>query len=127
MRIIVAGGRDFRYRDIAFVCLAKHVKQGDTVISGHARGADIIGEMYARTHNIDLELHSADWNRYGKAAGRIRNSQMADVADKLIAFWDGKSRGTKHMISEAKKKGLELIVYDYYGGILETSANKGSQ
>ncbi len=115
MKIVVAGGRDFENKQVAFACLDEQVKAGDTIISGHARGADTMGELYAEEHGNRLEKYPADWNKYGRSAGYIRNSKMASVADKVVAFWDGKSRGTQHMINIAKNKGLELTVYDYNG------------
>lgn len=84
-----------------------------TVISGHAPGADTLGEIYADDNDIPVELHPADWNRYGKAAGHIRNAQMADVADAAVIMWDGKSKGTKNMIHEMKKRGLPYILRFY--------------
>ena len=119
MKIIVAGGRDFNNIQVACQCIDKHVSKNDTIISGHARGADIIGELYASRNSIDLEIYPADWDTYGKRAGYIRNAKMADVADKLIAFWDKKSHGTKNMIEQAIKKKLDVIVYDYNGNLID--------
>ena len=116
MKVIIAGGRDFNNREVAFKCLDKRMwSKGDVIVSGHASGADALGEEYAKAHGLDIDLHPANWREYGRAAGPIRNREMAEVADKLIAFWDGKSRGTKNMISEAKEKGLCVVVYDYGG------------
>lgn len=115
MRTIIAGGRDFTNTSVAFACLESLVEAGDIIISGHASGADHIGELYAEKHGLECELYPADWKTYGRAAGPIRNEQMAKVADRLIAFWDGRSRGTKSMINLAKKHDCEVIVFDYYG------------
>lgn len=82
-------------------------------MSGHARGADQMGETYAQSKGYDVKIMPADWNRYGKSAGPIRNRAMADVSDVLVAFWDGKSRGTMHMISLARAKGLRVHVVGY--------------
>ena len=86
------------------------------IVSGHASGADSLGEKFAEDHNLQCELHPANWELYGKAAGPIRYEEMAEVADALIAFWDGKSPGTKSMISLARRKGLQVAVvrYDQY-------------
>ena len=77
------------------------------VISGCARGADSLGELYAKTKGYATgkmeERHPADWNKNGKSAGYIRNEQMAEVADALVAFWDGKSRGTANMIDNMNR------------------------
>lgn len=115
MRIIIAGGRDFTNTGMAFSCLESLVNAGDVIISGHASGADTIGEFYAQKNGLPCELYPADWKKYGKAAGPIRNEEMAKTADMLIAFWDGKSRGTKSMIGLAKKHGCRVVVFDYYG------------
>lgn len=80
------------------------------VISGHASGADSLGEKFAADHNLQCELFPADWEHHGKAAGPIRNAEMADASDALIAFWDGQSRGTKSMIDLAKRKGLQVAI-----------------
>ena len=117
MRTIIAGGRDFD--DYAFVenSLATLERYGWTihlVCSGAARGADYLGEEWARDNEVMLERFPADWDEQGKAAGFIRNQAMADYADALVAFWDGKSKGTKHMIDCAVKEGLYIKVF-YYG------------
>lgn len=80
------------------------------IVSGHAPGADTLGEKFAADHNLLCELHPANWKSHGKAAGPIRNAKMAEIADALIAFWDGQSKGTKSMIELAKSKGLQVAV-----------------
>ena len=82
-------------------------------ISGHATGADALGERYAQERGLFLDAHPADWNKHGRAAGPIRNAEMAEAADTLIAFWDGASRGTKNIIVTAKSKGLKVVVIRY--------------
>lgn len=120
-RVIIAGGRNFiNYVMVAERCeyyLQNKLKTHNVIIlSGHASGADSMGEKFAEDHNLKCELHPANWELYGKAAGPIRNEEMAKVADALIAFWDGKSPGTKSMISLARRKGLQVAVvrYDQY-------------
>lgn len=83
------------------------------IVSGHASGADALGERYAQERGLECEQYPADWEAYGRAAGPIRNAEMAEVADALIAFWDGASRGTKNMIDTAKSKGLKVAVVRY--------------
>lgn len=117
-RVIIAGGRDFQDYDLVQKKVGYYLQnklKSDTVIvvSGHATGSDTLGERYAREHDLKCELYPADWNTHGKAAGPIRNAQMADVAQALIAFWDGESRGTKNMIDTAKAKGLKVVVVRY--------------
>ncbi len=111
MKTIIAGSRD----GVVYNDIVEAVKESgfdiSVVISGAARGADRFGERYAKENNIEIEQYPADWNQYGKSAGYIRNSQMANVADALIAIWDGTSKGTKNMINTAEKKGLKVFVY----------------
>ena len=80
------------------------------IVSGTANGADKLGEKYANDNGYPIKQFSANWDKYGKSAGYKRNAQMADYADTLIAFWDGKSRGTKHMIDLAKRGNLKVKV-----------------
>ena len=72
-------------------------------VSGGCRGADMMGERYARENGYGVERYSADWEKYGKSAGPMRNRQMAQVCDYVICFWDGASRGTGSMIDHARK------------------------
>lgn len=113
-RIIIAGGRDYDDYDRLRKVARELITRADTIVSGGARGADALGERLAEKNGIALTVVPADWDKYGKSAGFIRNHQMALNADALIAFWDGKSRGTKNMIEEAHKARLETHVY-YYG------------
>lgn len=91
-RVIIAGCRDFyNYVTLKERCeyyLQNKMKTHNVIIiSGHASGADTLGEKFAADHNLQCELYPADWKRHGKAAGPIRNAEMAKVADALIAFW----------------------------------------
>ena len=117
-RVIIAGGRDFNdYPLLKAKCdniLAdKTATHRIIVVSGAAKGADSLGEQYAREKGYTVERYPADWNTHGRAAGPIRNAQMANSADALIAFWDGQSKGTKNMINIAKTKGLGVRVISY--------------
>lgn len=119
MKIIIAGGRDFKdYFLLEKECdrIIGNYPDMITIVSGAARGADSLGEQYALFNNYFIERYPADWDRYGKAAGYRRNEQMAQNADVLIAFWDGQSKGTKHMIDLAKTYELKVFVIRYDGG-----------
>lgn len=89
------------------------------IVSGTARGADKLGEQFAQTAHYEISRFPAEWNTYGKSAGYRRNAEMAKFASKngnigvLIAFWDGKSRGTKHMIDLVRKYRLRVHVVTY--------------
>ena len=114
-RVIVAGSRDFS--DYPLLCRTlDHLLSCQTdivVVCGKARGADTLGEQYAKAHGYQIDYYPADWKKFGKAAGYLRNKQMAENADALVAFWDRQSRGTRHMIELAKQHGLKVRVVHY--------------
>ena len=116
-KVIVARCRDFAdYELLKEKCdfyLQNKKPEIIVIVSGHASGADTLGERYAQERGYETEVYPADWKTNGRAAGPIRNAQMATVADALIAFWDGKSRGTKNMIDTATKRGLQVAVVRY--------------
>jgi len=115
MKIIIAGGRNFRdYDKLRESCDNILVNQKEVeIVSGTAAGADTLGERYAQEKGYEVKKFPAQWDLYGKSAGYKRNQQMAEYADGLIAFWDGKSKGTKHMIDIANKMGLKVRVVRY--------------
>ena len=115
-KVIIAGGRDFNDYDLLKVKMNRilsNITDEIVVISGTARGADSLGEKYATEMGYKLEQYPANWNKYGKRAGYLRNKQMADVAHACVCFWDSKSKGTKHMIDLANEKKLKLRVVKY--------------
>lgn len=81
------------------------------VVSGGCRGADMVGEKWGRSNGIPIKRFPPDWNMHGKAAGPLRNSEMAAYADQCIAVWDGESRGTGDMIRKARTKGMKIFIY----------------
>lgn len=109
MRTIIAGSRDF----IDYRLLCQNMNTLDwpvtVVLCGMAKGADLLGKQWAEENNIPVEEYPAKWTELGKAAGYVRNLQMANESDALVAFWDGESRGTSHMIRIAQDKKLEHI------------------
>lgn len=116
MKVIIAGGRDFDdYGLLKHICdhMLQNHKEDLIIVSGCARGADTLGEQYAKDNGYLIKPFKANWDKYGKAAGHIRNSQMAEYADALIAFWDGSSKGTKNMIDQAYKNTLKVHVENY--------------
>ena len=128
LRVIIAGSRDFndfpKLMNSSIKILTEISKKRDDldrirIISGTARGADKLGEQYAKIAGYELSKFPADWGKLGKRAGYVRNAEMAKFAVEddsygvLIAFWDGQSRGTKHMIDLAKRYGLEVHVVNY--------------
>lgn len=115
-RVIIAGGRDFDDYDLVVSTMDKllqNITEPITIVCGMARGADTLGERYAISKEYEVARFSADWGKFGKAAGYKRNEKMAQNADALVAFWDGSSRGTKHMIDLAHKYNLRVRVKRY--------------
>jgi hypothetical protein len=110
--IAVVGSRDFQ--DYALLCCTLdkiRARYPDcTLVSGGAQGADTLASQYSQEHGIPIRVFWADWNRYGKAAGPIRNREIVEAADIVVAFWDGKSRGTKSTISIAKSWGRKVQI-----------------
>ena len=86
------------------------MKKKSFFVSGACRGADKLGERYAEENEFNIERYSAQWSKYGKSAGVIRNREMAEVSDYIICFWDGKSRGTKLMIDIATQMGKVVTI-----------------
>ena len=125
LRIIIAGSRDFNEYELlkksAIEIITKKTMLPDLtrIISGGARGADTLGERFANEMGLEISRFIPDWEGLGKRAGYVRNAEMAKFASEddsygvLIAFWDGQSRGTKHMIDLAKRYGLEVHVVNY--------------
>lgn len=115
MKVIVAGSRDFNnYALLNYKLSTILSNQIDVeIVSGTANGADWLGEKYAEANNLKLTLFPADWDKYGKRAGYLRNKQMAEYADALVCFWDGKSKGSKLMIELATELGLKVRVVRY--------------
>ena len=117
-KVIVAGSRTFNDSKMAFEKLDKLLKEKlnthrVVIVSGAARGADTLGEEWAAKNYIRLAQFPAKWDEHGKSAGYKRNMEMAKYADALVAFWDKKSRGTKHMIDIMKELGKPVRIINY--------------
>lgn len=125
LRIVIAGSRDFNDYELLKREVLNIVKYDNRpkdyvkVISGGARGADTLGERFAKEFGLEVKRFIPDWDGLGKRAGYVRNAEMAKFAVKdgnygvLVAFWDSKSKGTKHMIDLANKHGLDVHVVNY--------------
>lgn len=110
MRVIIAGSRT-----LGLIAVSKALadcpfaEDIDQVISGCATGVDMAGEEWAAFIGIPVKRFPANWDLHGKRAGFLRNKQMAGYAQGLVAVWDGKSRGTADMISQAKEHKIPYI------------------
>ncbi len=117
MRCLICGSRDITDYEILKQAIKESGFEITEVVSGCARGADRLGEQWARENNVKLHQFPAEWDRYGSYAGFKRNKEMIqfisppDCQDGcVIALWDGISKGTKHTISLARDTGLPLFV-----------------
>ena len=111
MKTIIAGSRDIT----DFAVIAQAVLDSGffvtEVVSGAARGVDTLGEEWASLNHVPIKRFRANWAKYNRGAGPIRNTQMAEYADVLIAVWDGKSSGTKNMIDQATIRDLNVYIH----------------
>ena len=126
MKVLIAGGRDFHnspdenimkeHHKLGLELLEDVKKRYDItfVISGKAKGGDLFGELWAKSNDISILEYPANWDRYGKRAGILRNEDMGNDADRAIIFWDRKSKGTAHMINYMKKlnKPYNIVYYN---------------
>ena len=118
-RLIVCGGVDFNDYSYLKNQLDRLIAYYENIrlVSGHARGADTLAERYAAEKSIPIQVFPAEWNKYGKAAGPIRNRAMLEYAKEetpvVAAFWNGKSRGTGNMLKQAKAAGAECHIFSY--------------
>jgi glycerophosphoryl diester phosphodiesterase len=127
MKVIIAGSRSLTDPALIDRAMKESGFEPTEVVSGTARGADALGEAWARARGIPVKTFPADWGRldhpgaviryrrdgsaYDATAGYRRNTAMAEYADALVAVWDGKSPGTRHIIQEAKRLGLKVHVF----------------
>jgi hypothetical protein len=114
MRVIIAGSRSITRLALVEAAVLRSGFEVTEVVSGTARGVDLLGEAWAQARGIPVTRFPADWARYGRAGGHVRNCEMVAYARQaggaLIAVWDGVSRGTRHVIEYARAQGLQVYV-----------------
>lgn len=108
-RVAIVGSRKFKDLELVYD-FVNAMPVGATVISGGAVGVDTTAEGTARSRGIKVISFKPDWNRYGKGAGFVRNSDIVDACDVLVAFWDGSSRGTLDSINKAKAANKHVSI-----------------
>jgi hypothetical protein len=108
MKVAVIGSRDFNdYEEVKQTLSTIKIT---LLVSGGAKGADSLGERYAKEHNIETKIFLPDWEKYGKKAGFLRNTDIINEAELIIAFWDGQSKGTKDSIDKAFKSEKKILI-----------------
>ena len=110
MKIIIAGSRHYDDLEIVEECMRRSGLKAAEVVSGGAKGIDGLAISWALRHSLPYILFKADWNKYGKQAGFIRNQQMLNYADALVVIWDGYSSGTKDILKKAKRMNFKTIL-----------------
>ena len=127
MKVIIAGSRNFELSKDPIACSAGHkgnigciiahimgdkIQEFTEVVSGNSGIIDLEGELWGALFEKKVTTFPADWAKHGRAAGPIRNREMAEYADALILIWDGKSRGSASMKREAKRAGIPIYEYN---------------
>ena len=122
IKVLICGSRGFNDYVLMKVQIMKLLDRFGTtitIISGGAKGADKLAEDVAKQLGISITILEPDWDKHGKGAGMIRNNAMLDMKPNIVlAFWDGNSKGTKHTISEARKRKIEVHLVQY-GGVIK--------
>ena len=107
MKVAVVGSRNLTINN-----LGDYLPEDTTeIISGGARGIDRCARAYAKSHNIKLTEFLPEYERYGRSAPLKRNLQIIRYADMVLAFWDGKSNGTRFVIENCKKENIPIKVF----------------
>lgn len=114
MNILVCGGRDFTNIKLLRKYCSSIISENDTVLCGMApNGADLFAYRWCKQYNVNILEFPADWKKYGKGAGMVRNNLMLKQAHYILAFWDGKSPGTGHNVEQAKKLKIPITIVYY--------------
>lgn len=118
MKLIVAGGRDFTDINRMIAELQKLVESGEItdspeLVCGMARGADMLAYSLWANNRMPIHNFPANWNKHGKSAGYKRNQEMGEFADAAVCFWDGNSKGTKHMIDIMNRLNKPVYIVRY--------------
>ena len=110
MKTAIVGSRGFEDYPYLAECLDKHPVPITKIVSGGAKGADELAHRYANERGISVEIYLPQYGQYGKSAPLKRNIQIVEASEQLIAFWDGKIRGTAFTIKEARKRDIAVFV-----------------
>lgn len=127
MKTIIAGSRTIKSMQILQAAIEASEFKITRVITGMADGVDKLGKVWGNENGVPVSEYPAQWNKYGKRAGYLRNMDMAKQANALIAVWDGKSKGTGHMINIARELGLKVYVHIVEPGTIKTPAELAAE
>lgn len=122
MKIAIVGSREFPRLDLVSDYV-QALPTSTVVVSGGATGVDTVAENSARKKGLEVVIFRPEWKKYGRAAGFLRNYKVVEEAEKVIAFWDERSRGTQHVIAAARKKRKPLEVGVLRGNSIEWRLN----
>lgn len=126
MKLIIAGSRTIKKYFLIESFVNQIIEENNfkitEVVSGACKGPDLLGENWAVKNGVPIKRFPANWESYGLSAGPIRNCKMVEYADILIAFWDGKSHGTKHIIEYAIEKNLQVFVKEIKHEVQQTDS-----
>lgn len=113
MKIAIVGSRKFQSPQLVYSYVS-NLENGSIIVSGGATGVDTWAEVAAELNGFEVIVFKPEWDKYGKSAGFFRNELIVKECDRLVAFWDGVSKGTKHSIGLAEKAGkpVEVITYE---------------
>lgn len=124
MKVVVAGSRSIQSIEVVYRCIKSSGYDITELVSGTADGVDLLGEHYAVNNRVPIKRFRPDWYQYGKAAGPIRNKQMAEYVDAAIIIWDSTSKGTRDMINHVKKSSKPYMIFDQCGTLVDSSPKR---
>jgi len=117
MKIAIVGSRSFSDYNLLKKSMNSFIKDSSIsithIVSGGAKGADSLAHQYANENNLQMIVFKPDWKKFGKRAGIVRNSDIIENADIILAFWDGLSSGTKNSIDKALKLNKKVIIKNF--------------
>lgn len=113
MNLFINGSRTINNKDFVYSIIKNYINDNpkvNTIISGGAKGVDLLAKQYSIENNINYIEYKPDWKKYGKGAGIVRNITMLEECDLVLSFWDGKSKGTKFNINYCKKNNKPITL-----------------
>jgi len=117
INIAIVGSRTFddynRMKSVMDTFIDIHKEKEICIVSGGARGADLLGERYAKESGLEFKCFPADWGKHGRVAGFVRNKDIVKESDRIVAFWNNKSSGTKNTLDEAERNDIPSYIVSF--------------